>query len=69
MLPTIDFTQQLAQLQAQLQNMNQPAAYTPPVQTPTQVTDPTACAFRLPCGLCSKTNTFCGLQSEVKTDE
>ena len=63
MLPSIDFTQQLSQIQAQLASLN---------ATPQQpVKDPTACEFRLPCGLCSKTNSFCGMQTtnEAKTDE
>ena len=66
MLPSIDFTQQLAQIQAQLQSMN-------PMTQPsiTQPFNKDNCMYRLPCGLCSKTNSFCGMQteSEVKADE
>ena len=73
MLPTIDFTQQLAQLQAQLQNMNYVPQYAPTSAQGTPSTN--YCQFRLPCGLCSKTNSFCGMQTtevtcsnEVKAD-
>jgi len=53
-----DFSQQLAQIRDQIQNMK-----------PSAVTDSTQCPFRLPCGLCSKTNSFCGMQTEgEKTD-
>ena len=68
MLPTIDFTQQLAQLQSQLQSMT-------PTQTfINQQFNKENCAYRLPCGLCQKTNSFCGMQTteitnEVKVDE
>ena len=67
MLPTIDFTQQLSQIQAQLQSMNN-NPYTPPNAPPV---DPKQhCQYRLPCGLCSKTDSFCGMPSEeVKTNE
>ena len=62
MLPTIDFTQQLSQIQAQLQSMK--PTY------PQATGEPNACAFRLPCGLCSKTNAFCGMNTtEEKKDE
>lgn len=61
-----DFNQQLAQIREQIQNMK-------PSTQP--ITDSTQCPFRLPCGLCSKTNSFCGMQSteitcssEVKTN-
>ena len=70
MLPTIDFTQQLSQIQAQLQNMNK-TSYTPQAYSPATQTDPKLnCQYRLPCGLCSKTDSFCCMPTEeVKTNE
>ena len=63
MLPTIDFTQQLSQLQAQLQSMTPTQT---PILAPSPV-DPKSCPSKLPCGICTRTNLMCAM--EEKTDE
>ena len=67
----VDLSQQLSQIQAQLQSMTPSSYYAP---TGTQTDPRQYCQYRLPCGLCSKTNSFCGMQtteitSEVKANE
>ena len=57
MLPTIDFTQQLAQLQSQLNTFGTP------MQTPAPTTtDPKNCPSKLPCGICTRTNLMCAME-------
>lgn len=58
----VDLTQQLANIQAQLNNMN--TTYTPTV---TQTDPRQYCPHRLPCGLCEKTNSFCGMDVKEET--
>jgi len=52
-----DFSQQLEQIREQIQSMKP------------QPMDSTQCPYRLPCGLCSKTNSFCGMNMEEKKDD
>jgi len=66
MLPTIDFTQQLAQLQAQLNNLGTPQQNLP-ANVPAAPVDPKSCPSKLPCGICTRTNLMCAM--EEKTDE
>ena len=59
----VDLSQQLANIQAQLNNMNhipQTAAQSDPRQY---------CPYRLPCGLCEKTGSFCGIDVKEEKDE
>ena len=58
MLPTIDITQQLAQLQSQLNTFGTPQQIPQP-QIPV---DPKTCPSKLPCGICTRTNLMCAME-------